>query len=542
MVAQPRSRSARRVVVVVAVVAAVLFALRLLPRAGEPQPAATEGPARAASQPREVPVRQRARTTPNSEPPPAETAEAPPPADAGQRVLHVSDPSGSPISGVHVTGPGGPRLTDAQGEAAFTAGDGPPAVRFFDGDAERTVELRDPVTRVTIGRFPVLVVDAVDGSTGAPLALPRVRIPSGNGERVVTSEQGLPLALLSNGRAVVIARVDPPPGFGGLVSYTFTGPVAAKAATARWTLPLFPARELLFAAVDAEGHALEGVRVVEATTPLPGSRYPDDVAFTSAPSGPDGIVRMTGVPRLPFARLHVRLARPIEDETRTEMSGNVEGIRLDGADATQPQTVVLRARPIVGQGFSPRNGAGVGASTHFDRSAPLTVRVYQRDGRPAARVTVAGTGFSATTGPDGVVRFAAAPTGSQTLRVFAHGFAPTIATVEVGTESEVVVHEGESRTVQVLVVDEEGRALPAAQVSASCVDVAGPDGRPIAIDCSIAQVDGGCEWLTPLTNRDGIVALTVPRGTVDFRAVLGGAEGHERTDADSVRIVLRAPE
>jgi hypothetical protein len=536
----PRTAFWRRAAVATILATAVLLLVLLVRLDGDrttrdsvPTPASTPETGR----PHAVPERRRT-------PPPPEEAEvpspdAPPAVDGTQRVLRILDSAGTPVSSVHVTGPGGPRLTDQRGEVAFPAGDTATTVRFFDRDAERVVELRDPVTAVTLDRLPLLFVDAVDGTTGAPLPLARVRIPSGGEGRVVSNDRGVPLAILANGHAVIFARVEPPPGYGALANYGFTGPVASRVSRARWTIPLFPARDLVFVATDAQGRPVEGARVVEATTSLPESKHPCDVTFAGEPAGKDGLVRMTGVPRLPFARLDVRIAKAVEDETGTEWSGSKVGIRLDEVEGTTPQSVVMTLRPVVGRGFG-FNSGGVGSVTRFDRGAPLAVRVIQRDGRPAAGVTVACNRLSQSTDADGVVRFAIAPSGSQVVRAFAHGFSPAVASVEVGTQSEIVLHESEQRTVRVLVADEAGQPLPAAQVSASCVDVPGPDGNPVAIGCSIAQIDGAWEWLTPLTGRDGSLVLCVPRGTIEYHAVLGAIESSTRTDVDAVTIVLRA--
>jgi hypothetical protein len=174
-------------------------------------------------------------------------------------------------------------------------------------------------------------------------------------------------------------------------------------------------------------------------------------------------------------------------------------------------------------------------------TAPLVVRATYRDGTSAAGVYVSAAGASGRTAADGSVRLDAVPVGRCDVLAHAHGFLASVGVADVGRDAEVAVRESAPRTVRVEVVDEAGVPRPGAWVSAQCKTVPGVVAKSVSAYGSVAQIEGDVERLDPMTGRGGIVSLTAPVGTVEYRASLGGADGRTESSADSVLVVLVAP-
>jgi hypothetical protein len=169
------------------------------------------------------------------------------------------------------------------------------------------------------------------------------------------------------------------------------------------------------------------------------------------------------------------------------------------------------------------------------------VRVVRRDGTPARGVAVSVAGEDCETDGEGWARFAAIPVGPQTVLALAHGYLPSFGSAEVGRDAQADVFEATPRRARVVVVDPDGRPVPAVRVLATCRAVPGPAGSEVELWTTIAQMDGVTEVLTPRTDARGEVVLDLPEGRIQFHATLAGAAAKLETDERDVRIVLAPP-
>ena len=516
-----------------------------------PERAAVREPAVAAATEPSRPPRRHAALEPATaaadEAPPGETAsdirlEQAGETPAEKRVLRLLATGGDPVSGVWVRTGEHSAFTDAKGEASFAVGMEPVKVSIFDGEKDRDVELKEPVTEVRIERVPTLAVGIVDGSTGAPLSGATWRASTFSWiERSEEDTSPLRLALDRKGNANACVRVAPPDGFGAIDPYKWEGQVAMRTRTVRLLVPVFPAREILFRTVDADGRPVDGAEIEWADTRLAREENPSDLTFRATPSDETGLLRVEGLPRIPFANLRIHLTRACADDASYELGATVEDIRLDEPGSAQAVKVVLVRQEKEFRGMSGSGGSSCGSPRRADSPAPLAVKVLYRDGTPASRVRVSGANVGGITDRDGYVRFEAVRRGVADFAAYAHGFLATAVRVDVGRDAEVVVREPAPRTVRVLVKDETGRAVPAARVSAICKYVPGVATPSVHVYSSVAQIDGDVELATPLTDREGIVELAVPKGTISYEATMGAARTEAESDAEFVAIVLRVP-
>jgi hypothetical protein len=307
---------------------------------------------------------------------------------------------------------------------------------------------------------------------------------------------------------------------------------------------MFEATERTLRVRRPDGHPAVGA-TVSAACVAEGQTHCDRdaaaVTWSAEPSSAAGLVRVLGLPRIPFTRLRIDVSWTHErDGVEEWLTGVARGIDLSAAQSPDPIDVVLAA-PVEEHGPSSASGCG-GPAVVEGPTAALALRVRYRDGAPARRVRIETDHGSTWTDADGRARFDALPVGRAPFVAFAHGFAPTRFEVEVGETATVDVVEVESRPVRVVVCDESGRPAPSALVLAKCGNVAWPPGGSRAVDCGLAQLDGDVEDVAPRTDRTGTVVLRVPRYRIDITASLGDATSWAWTDADEVVMTLREPD
>jgi hypothetical protein len=461
------------------------------------------------------------------------------PASPTKRTLRLLDRVGDPVADVQVMASGfDPVRTDARGEATFEAPVEAVQARFLDRGVERTVELREPVTEVRTRSFPRIDVRVVDGATGDAVDAPwRAARRYGTAR---PSDDSPRLETRRNGRSDAEVSVEPPTGYGALEPYGWTGAVASRATTVRIVVPVWRERPIELRLVDESGRAVEGARADAFVTNVYGVSRDVGVTHDDARSDRDGLLKIGRVPGAPFVRLSFRVGRPCDDDRAYELGATIRHIPLGESAPTTPETVVLTRRKY-DRSFVSTGGSGSGSRKRSlaGERAPLVVRCVHRDGLPAARVWIdIGGDVAGETGDDGTLRVESAPIGPRELLAFAHGFLPTTAHADVGRDVEVVVRESSPHTVRVTVVDEPERPLMGAVVNVRCEQLSGSDRK---VGCSVAQLDGDVELATPMTGRDGVVTLDVPRGTNEYRATLGAAGEAVSSDSDFVRVVLRPP-
>lgn len=455
-----------------------------------------------------------------------------------KHMLRLVDGRGEPVSGVWVKGSRDSHFTDARGETELTIGDEPESAHFFDGEKARVIELEEPVTEVRLDGVRTLEVGVVDGATGE--IVPGVRWRTWRREEWSSANSPAPaLPLDRRFEADVRVVVEPPEGYGALDPFEWEGEVAARATSVRVAIPVWPARELLLRLVDTEGFPVEGAKVRWAHVHL-GQTNPTDVTFAEEPSGADGLLRVGRLPRIPFAKADVHVART-ESGSHWELGATVEGIVLDDPSSGTPLDLVLRRQQTSFRGSQGFSSSSCGFPSRLESPAPLAVRVLHVDGTPAARVVVSGANVSGRTDREGNVKFDEVRRGVAEFAVYAHGFVATAVRVDVGAETEIVVREPEPRRVRVLVTDASGRPLPAVFVTSECRSVPSASNKSVRVGCSVAQFDGEVELATPRTDRDGLVELREPTGTVRYRAAVGAGRGETESSDDFVRIVVCAP-
>jgi hypothetical protein len=293
-------------------------------------------------------------------------AEAPDPPEPPRRTLRIVDGDGDPILGVDVwlavedgqnVVPQPQQTTDLEGEASFVAVGEANRVAFHDGEVTRTVELRDPTTEVVVRNLPTLLVSAVDARSGNALDPVRFRFRRGwrDAREAWTGGTRPALAVSSGGTASCAVEIDMPAGYGGYRTGGWRGEVALRARTARLVVPLFEAAERTFRAVDRTGVPLRSAIAASAEADAKDPRrlsIPQEVTFVSAPSGADGLVRLTGLPRIPFTRIAVRLSLPSEDESEASLGGTAAPFDPCADPPEEPEVVVL------GRGGSYRGPCG----------------------------------------------------------------------------------------------------------------------------------------------------------------------------------------
>jgi hypothetical protein len=296
----------------------------------------------------------------------AEQPDAPDPPEPPRRVLRIVDGDGDPVLGVDVwqavedgelVAPQAQRTTGADGEASFVADGESNRVAFFDGEVTRKVELRDPVTEAVVRDQPMLLVSAVDARSGNALDPVRFRFRRGWGdEREAWTGGKRPLlAVSSDGSASCSVEIDAPAGYGGYRANAWSGEVALRARTARLVVPLFEATERTFRAVDRAGAPLRSAIATSATADakVPGRwGIPQEVTFESAPSAADGLVRVTGLPRIPFTRVAVWLSWSADGESEESLGGTAAAFDPCAEPPEEPEVVVL------GRGGSYRGPSG----------------------------------------------------------------------------------------------------------------------------------------------------------------------------------------
>jgi hypothetical protein len=321
-------------------------------------------------------------------------------------------------------------------------------------------------------------------------------------------------------------HIDPPPGFGCFTSHS-VGAVARRARSARLDVAVWPgAATWTFRAIDFEGRPIAGAAASVALDE-------HSVTSRSETSGDDGVLRVRDIPSIPFLRrMDVRVGT-------SQSCGSVYGLSLDDGPPEAPIDVVFtNGGRYRGPGADVR-GCPAPSGVDRRRMAPLTVRVLDRDGAPAAAVDVVCSGEDRrTTDADGCVRFPALPIGPARFVAGAYGFLPTAAAAEIGRDETLEIAETGPRRVRVIVTDAQGRVLPSAEVGIESEYVDGPDGGRARFCCDIVQIEDGVQILSPLTDSSGSVDVDAARGRMCFSVRLGGARATVSSEDDVVCVTL----
>jgi len=279
-----------------------------------------------------------------------EAPDDPDPPEPPRRVLRIVDGDGDRVLGVDVwqavedgeaAEPRPQRTTGADGEASFVADGEANRVAFFDGDVTRTLELRDAVTEAVVRNLPTLLVSAVDARSGIALDPVRLRFARGwrDGREAWTGGKRPVLAVSSDGSASCSVEIDAPAGYGGYRTNAWSGELALRAKTARLVVPLFEATWRTLRVTDRDGTPLRGATLLEGI-----------VTSRAEPSSADGILRVEGLPRIPFTR--VGLSVRWEAEGRGSLQGGAALFDLCAEPPEEPIVVVL------GHGGSYRGPSG----------------------------------------------------------------------------------------------------------------------------------------------------------------------------------------
>ena len=455
------------------------------------------------------------------------------PASPGARacVLVVLGPGDRPLRGVRV------RRSFQPGEWTETDGAGRATVSFPPGASDTTVWLSGPVpgTRVTpdgpetVVRFPDLLplsVLLVDGETGEWVGGAGVLLWAISGPLELDAHGArfeMPVSPARPGQVVELAfRVESPLGYAGPEAEWFRarGTVSVFAARVEVTIPVYREAALFARVEEADGTPAAGAEIHQVKL------GETAVAFRADPVGADGRTRIRGVPALRGEPVTVRAGKDRRNATSLV-------VRL--APSGQPVQVLVRL-PEEAPSRGTRGGIVLGsASTSFvdilvgalTGTGRLEIRVLRRDGAPAAgahlRSTIA-VGTSATsTLPDATV----------TVRVREPGYlAPPPATVRVrdGESARLEIREADGTDTTVLVLDEDGRALPFARI-----EVEDRDG------VAWVKLEGVVQQLVILTDREGRALLPdLPAGTSVVTARFGSRSVSGETTPGTA-LTLRLP-
>lgn len=160
-----------------------------------------------------------------------------------------------------------------------------------------------------------------------------------------------------------------------------------------------------------------------------------------------------------------------------------------------------------------------GPEAHPSRPEPArgaaAVRVLRRNGQPAPGVHVYAGEWSHRSGADGRVLFDSLPEGKHAVRVKQGGLVPVVDTVNVvaGETAYLTIREPAGATLEVEVVDAEGRPRPFAEVR-----IGQPSGA------FWLEVDGDATRLDRFTDERGRrICHHVEPGTIHVQADWGGA-------------------
>lgn len=262
-----------------------------------------------------------------------------------RRVIRIVDGRGDPLPGVAVgAGREFTRSTDEAGETSFQALGDSTCVTIFDGAATRQVVLVDPITEVVVASMPALQLSVVDARSGVPLDPVRFRLRRGEGDGAVlwTGRDVPTVAVAEDGAASFKVAIDAPTGYGGYRTNAWRGRLALRARTARLVVPSFEATSRAFRAVDRERAPLRGATAVRAWADARGplSHWSVELTFEGEPSSADGLLRVDGLPRMPFTRFSLGL-RWRGEGVNDSLSGEGRSIDPCGEPTDEPIVVVL---------------------------------------------------------------------------------------------------------------------------------------------------------------------------------------------------------
>ena len=460
--------------------------------------------------------------------------------DAGPRVLRIVDQDKAPVADVKVALPdaaplGEKPMTDADGRVAFGSDVGD--VAWFDGLLPRRTALKDGVTEVVAENFPLVEVDVVDATTGAPVEDRPVEFVDSRGgvRKSVSGPKGaLRVARDDWGTANVRVRVDAPRGL-ATVGDECCVQIEVPARRARLAVLLWPETKRTFrltcGALPVSGATLRGAQVFHDLTA-------SDARFAAEPSDEHGLVTIGGMPRIPFGQAALWFSAPVRDVERRTPDVVVD---LDAKAGDTPIDVGLSSvdsdwRP---PGMPIWDGRREPVP---DPAAPLDVVVKRRDGTPAIHAIVQAGDRSERTGADGHARFDRLPKGATALRAWDVGAFPAAGRATVGADASVTLTEAEGMRATVEVVDAAGNPLRSAIVGVVSLDVPDGDGGRAKTECSVRQFDGDALVLRVLTDAKGRAQLDVPAGRNRFCAQLGRAFAFVETGATSVKVVVTPPQ
>lgn len=381
-------------------------------------------------------------------------------------------------------------------------------------------------------RLPVVVVDAIDGVTGASVPGVKWRLRAEGGTWIAGADA--PRLVVERGSSNQIdVEVDAPEGRGAFGPLCWKAHVASRTRRARIEVVLYPLRDVRFQLEDREARPVVGATTIEAWDWAPFGHGVSWRPGRAVAADRDGLL-VVAMPRVPFGRPVVRVEGS-DDGGR--LFGEAENVPLDAPDDVPPTKIVLCRDRSVGGGSS----CGTRAPPPDRPTAPLVVQVAYRDGEPAEAVEVHAGGVSGLTDSAGNVELKAVPIGRCDVVAGAHGFLPAVVAADVGVDRRISIRESAPRKVRMIVVDESGAPRPGALVSVVTRRIPGVVSKELRFEESIAQLVGGEERLNPKSGEGGEIELVSTAGTMWYRAELGDAWGGVESSDDVVKVVLVRP-
>ena len=409
----------------------------------------------------------------------------------------------------------------------------------------------------TVVRFPDLLplsVRLIDGVTGLSL--------DGGGVRATSLIEGneslerkrdtfvLPISEYAAGKSGSQSlSIDPPTGYAHTGSVSEYVDVSPSARSVHLDVPVWPEMSVDVRVLDATGNPVAGASVGAA-------RITGIGAFgREQRTDAEGRVTIGRVAYVPGERAQVEAS--VSDRYG---SGKSAVLRSSG------DRPVVEIRLPAGPRKRPRCGGVCGSGCgsvqlrygHPPEGGTLTarIRVLRRDGTPAIRVTVRlisdarpgdhdGTtedeesppgdswAIETSTDADGIATLAGLhPDERATVQVFGRGFVSTELSVKIdsGLANEFMVVEANGGSLDLRVVDSEGRAVAAACIEVECWDFS-IAGRVV----DYVRLVGSTQHATLLTDADGRLRLErLSPGEQRITVKLGSRKAKIEVDQDDL--------
>jgi hypothetical protein len=436
----------------------------------------------------------------------------------------VLGPDEVPLSAVAIVLPTGGRLsTDEEGSARFEAGQAERMVvelsvhgRFLDRP-----EIARGRNLLRYPDLPVLEVELVDATTGAPVTDARVRLVGRTSAVPLFLESSLfvhgPLPRPPGGDVELEFEIDPPRGYAVYPPHRLvSGPLSRFARKLRVRIPLWPEAPLAVLVLHASGEPAGGASV--GPVRIGGTRLPGVRGTTDG----SGTALLAGVPRLPGEEVVVTASLGLLRARSTPRR-----IGEGGAELSARIVLSREGGEVYEEGEDLGFEESIRDSTVRDHHevpeehprGGLEVQVVRWDGSPGGGAEVAvevDRRWLATARADtgGVARFDDLPAGMARIDVRDPGFlmGERESTVVLAGETyRRQVSEAAGRSSDVLVRHRGGGLVPHAAVTVTL-----PGGR------RWAYVDGDCQHLRVYTDETGRAVLRrLPPCAVGVRAHFG---------------------